>query len=218
MSSDPTTLLQDRSADEKPLIELVWHELREHARRLLRNERKGHTLQPTALVNEVYLRLIDTSTTNGEDKRRFMVLAARCMRRVLIDHARKRKAKRRGGDGDWVRVTMHPEVAHEPGFTIDLLDLAPALERLAELDERAAQVVELRFFGGLTEAETAEVLGVTDRTVRSDWRTARAWLRRELADTEASPEQAPGRPEASSGPEAAPDLNGSADHAEGRDG
>lgn len=191
MPADPhaTALLRASPEQEGALIELVWQELREHASRLLLNERKGHTLQPTALVNEVYLRLIDTTAVNGDDQRRFMILAARCMRRVLIDHARKRGAQRRGGK-DWVRVSLHPGVAEETEFTADLLDLGPALERLAELDPRAAEVVELRFFGGLTEVETAEVLGVTDRTVRSDWRTARAWLRRELdgaggADSEA---------------------------------
>ncbi|GJM21463.1 MAG: DNA-directed RNA polymerase sigma-70 factor [Planctomycetota bacterium] len=181
MSVDPlaTRLLQDHHADEAPLVELVWQELRERAGRIIGHERAGHTLQATALVNEAYLRLIDTTAVVERDRQRFLAIAARCMRRVLIDHARRRRATRRGGDEQRARVTLHPEllVGHDD---IDLIDLSEALERFAALDPRASQVVELRFFGGLTVEETAEVLGVTDRTVRTDWRAARAWLHREL--------------------------------------
>jgi RNA polymerase sigma-70 factor (ECF subfamily) len=143
-------------------------------------ERAGHTLQPTALVHEAYLKLIDSTVIGSGDRNRFLALAARAMRQVLIDFARQRKAGRRGG-GDWERVTLHPELVGEASSEeVDLLDLDEALARLAEVHDVAARVVELRYFGGLTLVEAGALLGISDSMVSKYWRTAQAWLRREL--------------------------------------
>lgn len=157
----------------------VYDELRALAAAHLRRERPGHTLQATALAHEAYLRLADQRDIGDFDRGRVLALAARMIRRVLVDHARTRdRAKRGGGKRP---VTLVDALAMTGGATIDLLDLHAALDRLAALDERQAKVVELRFFGGLSIADTAEVLGVSARTVDSEWRAARAWLRRELS-------------------------------------
>ncbi|MFT7463915.1 MAG: RNA polymerase sigma-70 factor (ECF subfamily) [Pseudohongiellaceae bacterium] len=182
-----TQLLKGSARDDDShaaeLLELVGAELRRLAAAYLRRERVGHTLQPTALVNEAYLKLIDSTVLVSGDRARFLGLAARAMRQVLIDFARKRKANRRGGK-DWDRVSLHPDMVHDTGAKRDdynLFDLDDALTRFAALHEKASQVVELRFFGGLTNEETGSVLGISDRMVRKYWTSARTWLGRELS-------------------------------------
>jgi len=160
------------------LIPLVYHELRALADIYLRGDRSGHTLQPTALVHEAFLRLVDETAVSRMDRTHFFAIAARVMRRVLVDHARARATDKRGGA--FHRVTLHAEVAVTADAEVDLMTLDDALGRLAELDERLCRVVELRFFGRLTIEETASVLGVSKRSVDSDWELARAWLHREL--------------------------------------
>jgi RNA polymerase sigma-70 factor (ECF subfamily) len=162
------------------LLELVSKELHAIAQAYLRHERKEHTLQPTALVHEAYLRLVDSTAIRGGDRGRFMSIAARAMRRVLVDYARQRKAGRRG-DNNWQRVTLHPDLVSARTSDVDLLELNEMLERLSALDERASRVVELRFFAGFSLSEAAEALGVSERTVDNDWHMARAWLARELS-------------------------------------
>ena len=168
----------DESAASK-LLPLVYDELHALAEGYLRGERAEHTLQPTALVNEAYLRLVDHDDVDETNRERFIRIAARAMRRVLIDHARRRKMTKRGGGG-WKRVTLDGAVAPPDCEVVDLVALNDSLERLAEKDQRMSEVVELRFFGGLTITQTARVLGVSDRTVDKDWYTARLWLAREL--------------------------------------
>lgn len=165
---------------EDRLLDLVGEELHAIAGAYLRRERAEHTLQPTALVHEAYLRLVDSTVIRSGDRGRFMSVAARAMRRVLIDFARKRQAGRRGGDC-WQRVSLHPEMVSGDRSDLDLIELHELLESFSAVDERASRVVELRFFAGLSVVETAEVLGVTDRTVDNDWYMARAWLARELS-------------------------------------
>ena len=161
------------------LIPMVYAELRRLAAHYLRIERRDHTLQPTALVHEAYLRLVDQSGVAFRDRAHFFGIAARTMRRILVEHARKRNAaKRRGGT---VRVVSGIEgsVAN-PDRDPEILALDEALTRLEGLDPQQARIVELRFFGGLNVEETAEVAGVGTATVKRKWRTARAWLRQEL--------------------------------------
>jgi RNA polymerase sigma factor (TIGR02999 family) len=178
--SDVTRLLLDlssgRAGAADDLLPLVYAELRSLAAKLLRNERPDHTLQPTALVHEAYLRLVDQRVDTWQNKAHFLAIAATAMRRILIDHARRRRAAKRGG----ARVTLDDDVAAETGPSLDLLELDDALARLSALDARQGQVVELRFFGGLGVEETAAVLGVAPATVKRDWTIARAWLHREL--------------------------------------
>lgn len=166
------------------LVPAVYTELRRLAHRQLAVEPDGHTLSTTALVHEAYLRLADQTRTDWS-RAQFLALAARAMRRVLIDHARRHQAARRGGPGNRP-VSFEDATAGDPGALAasvrrdELLALDEALERLAALDARLAAVVECRFFGGLTEAETAEALGVSKRTVSGDWLMAKGWLYREL--------------------------------------
>jgi RNA polymerase sigma-70 factor (ECF subfamily) len=159
------------------LFPLVYAELRRIARRQLARERAGHTLDTIALVNEAYLKLVDQPRVHWQDRAHFLRVAAWAMRQVLVDHARRHQAMRRGGDLD--RVPLDEEVALAERED-RLLALDDALEGLAAVDERLSRVVECRYFGGLTEAETAEALGVTSRTVRRDWVKARKWLSLEL--------------------------------------
>lgn len=159
------------------LVPLVQRELRQLAAAHLRRERPDHTLQPTALVHEVYLRLVGASDVSWQDRSHFFGIAARLMRQILVDHARRRRAAKRGGLA--TRVTLDDDVAVERNLDVEALD--EALARLAELDPRQGRVVELRFFGGLGVEETAEVLRISPTTVKREWRTARAWLYRELA-------------------------------------
>ena len=168
----------DAGALEK-LIPLVYGELRRQARGYLRNERSGHTLQPTALVHEVYLRLIDQSRVKWQNRAHFFGVAARAMREILVDHARKRRATKRGGFHSLISIDdVNPEA---PQRSFDLLDLDRTLKRLAALDERQARLVELRVFGGLTIDEAAEVLEISPATVSREWRHAETWLHRELS-------------------------------------
>jgi RNA polymerase sigma factor (TIGR02999 family) len=169
----------DRSAAASRLLELLYGELRRIAARLMRRERPGQTLQPTALVHEVYMRLVDQPGMQWSDRAHFLGVAARAMRQILVDQARRRAAQRRGGG--LRRVTLDEEAASDGGRELELLELHQAMERLASLDERAARVAEMRLFGGMTVAEIAHVLGVSPRTVDDDWAVAKAWLRRELA-------------------------------------
>jgi len=160
------------------LVALVYDELREIAQRQLRGERPDHTLQPTALVNEAYLRLFDTAANGWESRAHFFGVAARAMRQVLVDYARKRHAAKRGGELD--RVTLVTDIAEAGDNTTDVLDLHLALEKLSQHDDALARLVELRFFGGLTLDEAADVLGVSRRKAANDWAVARLWLMREL--------------------------------------
>jgi RNA polymerase sigma factor (TIGR02999 family) len=169
----------DRAALDR-LIPLVYEELRRTAKRYMRRERTGHTLQTTALVNEVYLRLIDADTVRWEDRAHFFAIAAQLMRRVLVDFARRRQQLKRGGDMQQVSLDEALMVVQNRG--VDLVALDDALHALESLDKRQSQVVEMRFFGGLSEDEIAEVLQVSPRTVRSDWSMAKAWLLRELSN------------------------------------
>ena len=162
------------------LMPLVYDELRAIAHRQLRLERAHHTLSTTAVVNEAYLRLIDQRRVDWRDRAHFFGVAAQFMRRVLVDYARRRGAKKRDGARDAITLDEALVAVDEQGDMLVALD--EALARLAALDPRLARVVELRFFGGLTEAETAEVLGVSQRTVRYDWVKAKGWLFRELVD------------------------------------
>lgn len=182
------------------LMPLVYGELRRLAERQLRGERKNHTLQRTALVHEAYLRLINQRHVTWQSRAQFIGLAAQLMRRILIDHARGRRRAKRGGGmvpvsldqtgvilGSWDEEGSHVEaleLADDP--TVDLTAIDSVLSRLEALDPGQGRIVELRFFGGLSIEETAEVVGVSPATVKREWALARAWLRRELA-TEAAP-------------------------------
>jgi RNA polymerase sigma factor (TIGR02999 family) len=174
-------LLKWRDGDEAALERLapiVHDELRRIARQCMVRERGGHTLQATALVNEVYLRLIQVQRVNWQNRAHFLAISARLMRRILVDYARSKGSKKRGGGAVNVTFDEGLPVAAEPGM--DLVALDDALKTLAEVDERKSRVVELRFFGGLSVEETATVLAVSPETVMRDWKLAKAWLMREL--------------------------------------
>ena len=167
------------SGAEADLVTALNAELRAIAAGLLRRERQGHTLQPTALVHEAWLRMGPGGEADYADRVHFLATAAQVMRRLLVDHARARAADKRGGD--WTRVTLDDAVAAASGpVDADVLALHAALQKLHALSERQARVVELRWFGGLTLQETADALRVSTGTVENDWAFARAWLRREL--------------------------------------
>jgi RNA polymerase sigma factor (TIGR02999 family) len=153
---------------------VVQDELRRLAGSYMRRERRDHTLQVTGLVNEAYLRLVEQRSVSWQDRRHFFGIAAECMRRVLVDYARQRQAGKRGGGKTFVVFEESIEVAEKRG--LDLIALDDALASLAQLDERQAKVVELRFFGGLTIAETARLLEISSATVKRDWESARVWL------------------------------------------
>ncbi len=179
----------DPAADSR-LIAVVYEDLRRVARRRLRAERADHSLAPTALVHEAYLRLVDLRRVRWQNRAQFFAIAARVMRQILVDHARAHAAAKRGGPGwkvplaDAVGATAPPEV--------DLLDLDAALGKLAAIDARLGELVVLRFFGGLTVEEAADALGLSPATVKRDWTHARAWLFRELRAAVRDPEK-PGR-------------------------
>lgn len=160
------------------LTPLVEAELRRLARTYMRRERRGHTLQTTALVNEAFLRLTGARSIGWQDRAHFLGIAARLMRRVLVDHARARGYRKRGGGAH--RVTLDEGVIASPAPTFNLIALDRALEALAAVDARKSKVIELRFFGGLSVEETASVLGVSVDTVMRDWKLAKAWLLKEL--------------------------------------
>jgi RNA polymerase sigma-70 factor (ECF subfamily) len=168
----------DRKALDK-LMPLVYSELRRQAANYLRRERPGHTLQPTALVNEAYLKLVDQRNAKWQNRAQFYGVAAQLMRRILVDHARAHQAEKRGGsDQQRLSITSAGALAKEPAF--DLLALHEALKELTKIDPQQGRVVELKFFGGLSIEEIAEVLHIGHATVERDWKMARAWLRREL--------------------------------------
>ncbi len=169
---------QGNEAARDELIPLVYDTLRRIARNHLRGERPGHTLQTTALINEVYLRLIDQSVS-WQSRAHFFGITARLMRQVLVDYARARSRNKRGGDQQRVSLAVAEEGLEQ---SADLLALDEALEALDQVDPERSRIVELRFFGGLTIEETAEVMGVSTPTVERGWRAARAWLQTELAD------------------------------------
>ena len=175
-------LLQWKAGDQaaiERLMPLVYDELRRLAVRYLRRERANHTLQPTALINEAYLRLVDQQKVEWQGRAQFYGLAARVMRNILVDHARNHQAAKRGGQQFRVSLDVdHPAGDAKPA--IEFIAVHEALERLAAIDPQKAQIVELRFFGGLSIEETAEVLDVGHATVERDWKMARAWLGREL--------------------------------------
>ena len=160
------------------LLPLVYDELRELASRYLRRERIGHTLQATALVHEVYFRLTGRERALVKDRAHFFAVAAQAMRRILVDHARKQQAGKRISASDQIALERLPDLPNTP--SVDLLALHDALSRLFEVDARQARIVELRYFGGLTVEEIAELLGISRSTVERYWRVARLWLQRRL--------------------------------------
>ncbi|MEO1129588.1 MAG: ECF-type sigma factor [Planctomycetota bacterium] len=184
MSDFRTTLSHAASGNARAVDELIrelYDELRRLAQHMLEDERPGQDLQATALVHEVYVRLLGSDTTPTEDRRAFFCAAARAMRHILVDHARKRDAAKRGG-GAWHRMTSAALERISAAPTTEFLDVDAALRRLEELDERQCRIVELRFLAGLTAEQTAELLGVTTRTVFREWRSAQAWLRMQLGE------------------------------------
>lgn len=160
------------------LLPLVYDELRALAACALRRERPDHTLQPTAIVHEAFLRLIDQTHAEYNSRTHFFAIAAQVIRRILVDHARQHGAAKRGAG--WMKITLSHAAQPSRDDELDLLALDEALTTLASLDPRQAKVVELRFFGGLSVEEAAKALGVSPRTIEEDWRMARAWLKREL--------------------------------------
>ena len=186
--SDLTRLL-DAAAGGDPgaaadLLPLVYDELRKLAAARLAAEAPGHTLQPTALVHEAYLRLIDQRRVDWKNRAQFFGLAANMMRRILVNHARDRAAAKRGGDISKVTLSVAPGVFDVPELTVLALD--EALEKLAQVDERKSRIVEFKFFTGLTTEEIAEVLGISTATVEREWKFARAWLYNALIGRPAS--------------------------------
>jgi RNA polymerase sigma-70 factor (ECF subfamily) len=183
-----TELLRAWSKGEPDALEklmpLVYQELYRLARRYMARERPGHTLSPTALVNEAYLRLVDSSQVSWQNRAHFFAVCAQVMRRILVDWVRSRHAHKRGGDLRLLEIQDALAVAVGPGA--DLAALDDALKALAAVDPRKSQVVELRFFGGLDAKETAEVLKISRKTVLRDWQLSKSWLRRELRKEKAS--------------------------------
>jgi RNA polymerase sigma factor (TIGR02999 family) len=198
---DVTAILRDWSKGNAEaldqLLPLVYAELRRMAARQLQGERAGHTLQPTALVHEAYLRLVDQRQVDWRDRAHFFGVAALVMRRILVDHARRHAAGKRGHGIQCLSIDDALEVA-APG-QVPILGLDHALHRLQQADPELARIVELRAFGGLTIEEAAHVLNVSPSTAKRDWRTAKAWLARALA-SEARPWRTPGHARSDGGP------------------
>ncbi len=182
-SKEITRMLQEWSGGKQEaldaLLPLVYAELHRQASRYLRRERAGHTLQTTALIHEAYLKLIDQREVNWQNRAHFFGIAAQAMRRILVDYARERHRAKRGGIGENLPLEEAALVVSEER-RVDLVALDEALTRLAKFDERQARIVELRYFSGLSIEETAEVLGISPATVKSDWNVAKAWLRHEI--------------------------------------
>ena len=172
----------DTAALDK-LIPVVYQELRRMAERHLRSESAGHSLQPTALVHEAYLRLIDQKQVDWQNRAHFFGVAAQMMRRILTDHAKAKHRAKRGGPAR--KVSLDEAANYTQERAAELLALDEALEMLTELDARKSRIVELRYFGGLTVEETAQVLGVSDKTVMRDWNLAKAWLYQQLNQLQA---------------------------------
>lgn len=164
------------------LWDLTYEELRRIAYRMLRSERSDHTLSGTALVHEAFVRLVDQNRVQWQDRAHFFAVAAQACRRILIDHARKHRAQKRGGGR--ARITLERVQIEADRTSEDLIDLHEALEKLESLNERLSKIVEYRYFGGLSEAEIGKVLNISERTVRRDWVKARAWLYNELKNSE----------------------------------
>lgn len=188
MSHEATMILQQMgdgdAAAAQRLLPLVYEELRALAGSHFRHQRPDHTLQPTALVHEAFVRLIDQPEDKWNDRAHFFAVAATAMRQILMDHARRKKADKRGGGGGWGRIELeHAAGEAQRESDIDIIALDEALSKLAELDGggRKHRIVELRFFGGLSMDEIATSLGVSKTTVESDWRAARAWLAAEVS-------------------------------------
>jgi RNA polymerase sigma factor (TIGR02999 family) len=177
-----TDLLNAWGAGDKgafdELVTVVYDELRRQASRYLRHESPGHTLQTTDLIHEAYLRLVDQKNPLWQNRAQFFGIAAQLMRRILVDHARARHRAKRGGRN--IRISLDEEIAGGTSNDVELIDIDEALNRLAEIDIQQSKIVELRFFSGLNVEETAQVLGISPRTVKRSWRFAKAWLRREL--------------------------------------
>ena len=172
-----------RSGDERAtdeVIPIVYDELRALAQALMNHERADHTLQATALVHEAYLRLVGQSRMEWKNRAHFIALASQALRRILVDHARARAAHKRGGGV--TRIALDEDIVESYAAEVDLVAVDNALNRLADRSETQARIVELRFFGGLTTAEIAQVVGTSKRTVERDWRFARAWLYRALGE------------------------------------
>jgi RNA polymerase sigma-70 factor (ECF subfamily) len=184
LSKDITRLLVDWGKGDQAaldeLIPLVYDELRRLATRYMRRENQGHTLQTSALINEAYLRLVDQKNVQLQNRAQFFGFAAQLMRRILVDHARSRSRIKRGGGVQMVSLAEQAVISNDVAEVIALDD---ALKNLAEMDPRKAQIVEMKFFGGLTNEEVAEVLKVTSRTVEREWRKAKAWLHRAISKT-----------------------------------
>ena len=168
------------TAEGERLWELVYDTLRRLAATMLSGEREDHTLQPTALANEAYLRLIAQDRVSWQDRAHFMAIAAQAMRRILVDHARAQQSVKRGGG--WERVELDSDVEVEPGSSLDVVAVHEALEQLRSISERQARIAELRFFAGLGMDEVAEVIGAPLRTLEREWRFAKAWLARALRE------------------------------------
>jgi RNA polymerase sigma factor (TIGR02999 family) len=185
-----TLLLQRAQAGDPEaasgLIPLVYQELHALAERKMRYERPNHTLQPTVLVHEAYLQLLNVNSIDWQNRAHFFALASNTMRRVLVDHARAAKAAKRPGGHQQVELSSQFQMPTQP---LDLLELNDALDRLAAFDKRQAQIVEMRFFAGLSFEEVAEVLGISVRTAKRDWVIARAWLHGELEPTRCTPHE-----------------------------
>jgi RNA polymerase sigma factor (TIGR02999 family) len=169
---------EDKGAEQE-LMALIYGDLRRLARHHLRSERPGHTLQPTALVHEAYLKLVCGEQVAWHGKAHFFATASRLMRHILVDHARSKLAGRRGGER--YQVTLTEDLVHAESSVVDILVLNEILEQLTQLDPRQARIVELHFFGGLAFEEIGYLLGISDRTVKRDWSMAKAWLKQELA-------------------------------------
>ena len=184
-SQNITALLHEWKHGKKDafdkLFPFVYDELRRRASAYLRNERAGHTLQTTALVNEAYMKLVDINEIEYEDRNHFFAIAANAMRRILVDYARTRKREKRGGKDENLPLDEARFVSANER-SVDLVALDEALNELAKFDERQAKVVELKYFGGMTIDETAEVLGVSNVTVRRDWNMAKAWLHQQIVN------------------------------------
>ena len=166
------------AASLEKLMPLVYEELRRLASNYLRRERQNHTLQPTALVNEAYLKLVDQKNAHWQNRAQFYGVAAQLMRRILVDHARQHHAEKRGSKQQRLSITSAQAIAQTP--EVDVLAVHEALEELKQFDPQQERIVELRFFGGLSIDETAKVLGLGHATVERDWKMARAWLRQKL--------------------------------------
>jgi RNA polymerase sigma factor (TIGR02999 family) len=183
-SRNITRMLKDWSGGKRDaldeLLPFVYNELHRQASRYLRRERGDHTLQTTALINEAYMKLIDQNQVEWQNRAHFFAIAAQTMRRILVDYARTRKREKRGGDDVKLQLDEAINISTKEK-SIDLVALDEALNRLAEFDERQAKVVELRYFSGMTEEETAEVLSISPATVRRDWNMAKAWLYGQLS-------------------------------------